>query len=140
MTVVTAQPYQPRPYDRVATGLPPQHDRRVPVAHRQVDLVAALTTSPERHHHVFLAACGCPFGLVEATWRSLSEDAAWASMYHGRRRTIREARARGVRVVHVDHATYVRELCDLMTGACPHAQPAGRFPAVKAGGRLAVPR
>ncbi len=108
--------------------------------------MTAVTTQPyqprryDRHHYVFLAACGCPFGLVEATWRNPSEEAAWASMYHGRRRAIREARARGVRVVHVDHATYVRELCDLMTGACPHAQPAGRFPAVKAGGRLAVPR
>ncbi len=77
----------------------------------------------DRHHYVFLAACGCPFGLVESTYRNLSEDAAWASMYDRRRQAIQAARARGVHVVHVDHATYVREFFHLMTGPCPHAGP-----------------
>ncbi len=74
----------------------------------------------DRHHFVFLHPCGCPFGLVEATYRNLSEDAAWASMYDRRRRAIQAARACGVRVVHVDHATYVREFFGQMTAACPH--------------------
>jgi len=95
-------------------------------------VVTAVTTRTDqrsrpprygRHRYVFLAACGCPFGLVESTYRNVSEDAAWASMYERRRRAIQAARARGVRVVHVDHATYVREFFGLMTGPCPHAGP-----------------
>jgi hypothetical protein len=32
----------------------------------------------------------------------------------------RAARAEGVHVVHVDHATYVREFYPRMTARCPH--------------------
>lgn len=85
----------------------------------------------ERHHYVFLEACGCPFGLVEASSRTeggpariADEGAAWDEMYDTRAEE-RAARSRGVRVVHVDHATYEREFYGRMRGGpsryrCPH--------------------
>lgn len=80
----------------------------------------------ERHHYVFLARCGCPRGLVEATPRTAGgppritdEDAAWDSMYDTRAEE-RAARARGVHVVHVDHAQYERDFYALMLKGCPH--------------------
>ena len=44
----------------------------------------------ERHHYVFLDACGCPFGLTEASALKLDgparvadEDAAWDDFARG---------------------------------------------------------
>lgn len=82
----------------------------------------------ERHHYVFLAACGCPFGLTEATARQpngppriADEDAAWDDFYDTRREE-RAARGRGVHVRHVDHAEYEREYYRRMSPdyRCPH--------------------
>ncbi len=74
----------------------------------------------ERKHFVFLNRCGCPFGLVEESEHFCpDEDAAWDRMYDTRREE-REARAQGVRVAHVDHATYEREFYPRMTARCPH--------------------
>jgi hypothetical protein len=73
-----------------------------------------------RHHYVFLAACGCPIGLTEATrGRIRDEGDAWQSMYRTRREE-RAARERGVTVVHVDHDTYVRDHYQGMLSGCPH--------------------
>ena len=72
-----------------------------------------------RRHFVFVDRCGCPFGLAEETPRCKDEDAAWDSMYDTRAEE-RAARARGVRVVHVDHATYERDFYPLMFKTCPH--------------------
>lgn len=80
----------------------------------------------ERHHYLFLAACGCPFGLTEASARKpggppriADEDAAWDEMYDTRAEE-RAARAEGVTVVHVDHATYEAEWYERMLAKCPH--------------------
>lgn len=73
-----------------------------------------------RHHHVFLRPCGCPLGLVEATYRNISEEAAWLSLYDRSRRAVTEAKNRGVTVVHVDHATYEADYYRRMTATCPH--------------------
>lgn len=82
----------------------------------------------ERRHYVFLEACGCPFGLIEASARKpggpprlADEGAAWDDMYDTRAEE-RAARAAGVTVVHVDHATYERDYFEAMrSGHCPHA-------------------
>lgn len=74
----------------------------------------------ERRHYVFLLHCGCPFGLVEEGRWCTSEDDAWTSMYDNRADEERAARARGVRVEYVDHATYERDFYRLMTKPCPH--------------------
>lgn len=80
----------------------------------------------ERHHYLFLFPCGCVSGLTEASARKpggppriADEDAAWDDMYETRVEE-RAARACGIRVVHVDHATYERDYFHLMTGPCPH--------------------
>lgn len=86
-----------------------------------------LPPQAERHHYVFLNACGCPLGLVEASARTpdgppriADEDAAWDDMYD--RAEERAARAKGVHVVHVDHATYKRDYYPQMLAACPHRE------------------
>jgi hypothetical protein len=83
----------------------------------------------QRHHYVFLRPCGCPEGLTEASARKpggppriADEDAAWDAMYT--RAEERDARNRGITVVHVDHATYERDYYPLMNGPCPHQPPA----------------
>lgn len=73
----------------------------------------------DRRHWVFLYACGCPFGLVEKTPRCRDEDAAWDAMYDTRAEE-RAARAAGVQVTFVDHATYERDFYPRMTKPCPH--------------------
>jgi hypothetical protein len=73
----------------------------------------------ERRHYIFVARCGCPIGLVEHGRWCGSEDAAWDDMYDTRAEE-RAARARGVRVEFVDHATYVRDFYPLMTKPCTH--------------------
>jgi len=75
----------------------------------------------DRHHFVFVYRCGCPFGLVEQTSRCRTEDQAWGEMYDTRAEE-RRAHAAGVHVVHVDHATYERELFPMMLSsyACTH--------------------
>jgi hypothetical protein len=85
-----------------------------------------LPPNSERHHYVFLKPCGCPIGLVEASARApggppriADENAAWDEMYDTRAQE-RDARARGVHVVHVDHAQYSRELFPKMSRGCPH--------------------
>lgn len=82
----------------------------------------------ERHHYLFVDPCGCPRGLTEASAetrggppRLADEDAAWDDAYT--RSEARKLRRAGVRVVHVDHATYERDWFDLMRGPCPHATP-----------------
>lgn len=72
-----------------------------------------------RHHFVFLASCGCPFGLTEVRRGVTTEGEAWRDMYDTRAEE-KAARARGVHVVHVDHATYSRDFFPRMTAACPH--------------------
>lgn len=82
-----------------------------------------MSTAPTmygRHHFVFLYACGCPFGLVEATYSNIPEEAAWLLLYDRRRRDVAAAKARGVTAVHVDHATYERDFFPRMTTPCPH--------------------
>ena len=74
----------------------------------------------ERRHYVFLHRCGCPFGLVEEGSWCKSEDDAWSSMYDSVPE-YRAARARGVRVEYVDHATYERDFYPRMTVSCTHA-------------------
>jgi hypothetical protein len=80
-------------------------------------------TNDQRHHFIFLNPCGCPFGLVEGKvgryGSAADPDAAWDAMYDTRAEE-RAALARGVRVVHVDHATYEREFYPLMSARCPH--------------------
>ncbi len=83
----------------------------------------------ERHHYLFIDTCGCPRGLVEASAtirggppRIEDEDQAWDEMYTPAEK--RAAREAGVRVVHVDHATYERDWFDLMRGPCPHKKGA----------------
>lgn len=79
----------------------------------------------ERHHYLFVDPCGCPRGLTEATAtepggppRIGDDDEAWADAYSpDEERAMRKA---GVRVVHVDHATYERDWFELMRRSCPH--------------------
>jgi hypothetical protein len=84
-----------------------------------------LLPTAKRRHFVFVAACGCPFGLTEERLHQArskgvtTEGEAWEDMYDTRAQE-RAARDRGVRVVHVDHATYEREFYPLMTRPCPH--------------------
>lgn len=78
----------------------------------------------QRRHFVFLLACGCPYGLIEEGPRVDTEKAAWRDIY-GSARAQRAARAAGVRVEHVDHATYERELYPRMTLDCPHSSQKG---------------
>ncbi len=80
----------------------------------------------ERHHYLFVLPCGCPEGLVEASAlsadgppRIADEGEAWEDMFETRAER-RAARARGVRVVHVDHATYERDWFELMRTPCTH--------------------
>lgn len=82
----------------------------------------------ERHHYVFVKACGCPFGLIEASAsepggppRIADEGQAWDEFYDTRGEE-REARNRGVRAVHVTHEQYEREFYDRMSPSyrCPH--------------------
>ena len=75
----------------------------------------------DRHHFVFLHACGCPFGLVEQGSWAKDVDGAWESMYETRAEE-RAARNRGVQVVHVNHATYSAEFYPRMLSSysCPH--------------------
>lgn len=83
-----------------------------------------MTAAPQsaRHHFVFLEPCGCPFGLVEAGGNVDYEADAWADMFEGDGAAYRAAAARGVTVVHVDHATYEAEFYRKMLGdyRCPH--------------------
>ena len=79
-----------------------------------------MSDTRTRRQFVFLRACGCPFGLAEQTSRCRDEDAAWDSMYDTRAEE-RAARARGVHVEFVDHATYVERFFPLMTTPCPHS-------------------
>lgn len=82
----------------------------------------STTAQSARHHFVFLNPCGCPFGLVEASRSVRDENGAWADMFEGDGAVYRVAAARGVTVVHVDHATYEAEFYRKMLGAyrCPH--------------------
>lgn len=73
----------------------------------------------DRRHYIFLYRCGCPFGLVEEGAHCKSEDDAWDLMYDARPAE-RRARADGVRVQYVDHATYEREFYPRMTQRCTH--------------------
>lgn len=91
-------------------------------------------SAPGRHHYVFLRPCGCPEALTEATARRpggppriADEDAAWDDMYATRVEE-RAARTRGVRVVHVDHAAYERDLLPLWQ--CRHSTTTRRAPEV----------
>jgi hypothetical protein len=68
---------------------------------------------------VFLKACGCPFGLAEEGRFYKNEDDAWDGMYDSRAEE-RTARAAGVHVEFVDHATYEARFYPLMTRPCPH--------------------
>jgi hypothetical protein len=82
-----------------------------------------LLPQAERRHFVFLHRCGCLFGLTEYRHGVTTEDEAWDDMYE----TAAEGRAatlRGVRVVHVDHATYSREFYPLMLTPCTHTAEA----------------
>lgn len=73
----------------------------------------------DRRHFVFVDGCGCPTGVADQTPRCKDEDAAWDAMYDSRADE-RAARARGIHVVYVDHATYEKEWYPLMLTACPH--------------------
>lgn len=73
----------------------------------------------ERRHWVFVDPCGCPFGLIEQSHFYPDEDTAWDGMYDTRTEE-RQARARGVQAVFVDHATYERDFYSRMTTPCPH--------------------
>jgi hypothetical protein len=73
----------------------------------------------ERRHWIFLHRCGCPFGLVEESTFYKAEDDAWDAMYDTRTEE-RQARANGVRVELVDHATYERDFYPRMTQRCTH--------------------
>ncbi|GAA0495056.1 hypothetical protein Ade02nite_19270 [Paractinoplanes deccanensis] len=73
----------------------------------------------ERRHWVFLYRCGCPFGLVELSKFYKTEDDAWDGMFDTRSEE-RRARAAGVRVEYVDHATYSRDFYPRMTQDCTH--------------------
>lgn len=73
----------------------------------------------DRQHFVFLTDCGCPFGLTEMRSRVKTVDDAWDDMYDTRQEE-RAARAAGVHVELVDHATYVAKFYDRMAKRCPH--------------------
>lgn len=75
----------------------------------------------ERHHFVFLNACGCPFGVIEQGSWCKDEDQAWSKMHESRSKE-REAHRHGVQVAHVDHATYSAEHYPRMLSSysCPH--------------------
>ncbi|WP_250029735.1 hypothetical protein [Paractinoplanes maris] len=73
----------------------------------------------ERRHWIFIYRCGCPFGLVEESTSYKSEDDAWDAIYDTRAEE-RQARAVGVRVEFVDHATYERDFYPHMTERCTH--------------------
>lgn len=79
----------------------------------------AYAPAAERRHYVFVARCGCPTGLVEQGSWCKSEDEAWEQMYETRAEE-RSARARGIRIEFVDHATYERDFYPLMTKPCTH--------------------
>jgi hypothetical protein len=73
----------------------------------------------QRRHFVFVDVCGCPLGVAERRPGVRLEDAAWRAMYETRAAE-RAAAARGVRVVQVDHATYVHRFHPQMSVPCPH--------------------
>lgn len=75
----------------------------------------------DRRHWVFLNPCGCPFGLVEQGANYRDEGSAWDGMYDTRAEE-RQARAKGVTSVFVDHATYEREYYGRMAKPCPHRE------------------
>jgi hypothetical protein len=80
----------------------------------------------QARHYVFLRPCGCPEGVTDASPtrpggppRLADENAAWTDMYT--RAEERDARRRGITVVHVDHATYERDYYPLMPAwTCGH--------------------
>lgn len=80
-------------------------------------------TAKPRYHFVFVKACGCPCAVRDQDRWCPDEDAAWRTQYLTRNAE-RAAHARGVRVVHVDHDTYSREVYPLMLQGCPHPQVA----------------
>jgi hypothetical protein len=77
----------------------------------------------ERRHWIFLHRCGCPLGLVEQGTTYKTEDDAWDAMFDTRAEE-RQARADGMRVEFVDHATYERDFYPRMTKRCPHQEVA----------------
>jgi hypothetical protein len=81
-----------------------------------------MSTTDTRNHYVFLAACGCTVGVVDADGRT-TEDSAWRGQYDTRAEE-RAAAARGVTVRRVDHETYAREFFPSMLAGCNHADGA----------------
>lgn len=82
-------------------------------------MAATETAQDARRHFVFVAGCGCVWGIATQTPRCPTEDKAWDDMYDTRAAE-RHARSKGVHVVHVDHATYVRDFYELMLKTCDH--------------------
>ncbi len=78
----------------------------------------------QRHHFVFVKACGCPAAVLEAGRWCRDEDAAWRQIFDTRARE-RAAVAAGLRLVHVEHDTYCRHWHPLMLSGCPHQEVAG---------------
>ncbi len=79
-----------------------------------------------RHQWVFLAACGCPFGVT--TDHGFTVEEAWREMYDTGRidtteRAIGRAHMAGVTAVRVDDAEYAATFMPQMLSGytCPHS-------------------
>lgn len=75
----------------------------------------------QQQDFVFVKPCGCPVAVVLKHSRhgARDEDHAWREVFETAKAQ-REAAARGVRCVLVDHAAYVRDYSELLRHGCPH--------------------
>lgn len=75
----------------------------------------------QRQHFVFVKPCGCTVAvaLKHSRHGARDEEHAWRQIYETARAQ-REAAARGVRCVQVDHAAYLRDHAESMRTGCVH--------------------
>jgi hypothetical protein len=107
--------------DRMAPELRDEARRRLgPSSMNAPSAKGALSAMPKkpRTQFVFLAACGCPFGVTEGA-HAKTEDGAWDNYTGAEQRAMA---ARGVTVVHVAHDEYVATYLPKMYSSytCPH--------------------
>lgn len=76
--------------------------------------------SKPRQDYVFVKPCGCAVAVVVKGQAARDEDAAWREIYGRSARAKREAAARGITCVLVDHEVWVRDYSESMLNSCSH--------------------